>query len=71
MGQKTQNLMLILNPLKKLRKTQTTKVFQRKSDRKMEFFTFITLVRRCNGTTAGLGYLEVLWNVLEKVLHGQ
>ncbi len=26
---------------------------------------------RCNGTTAGLGYLEVIRHVLEKVLHGQ
>jgi hypothetical protein len=30
-----------------------------------------SLVRRCNGTTAGLGYLEVIWIVLEKVLQGQ
>ncbi len=31
----------------------------------------LNLARRCNGTTAGLGYLEVIWIVLEKVLHGQ
>ncbi len=29
------------------------------------------LVRRCNCTTAGQGYLEVIWIVLEKVLYGQ
>jgi hypothetical protein len=29
------------------------------------------LVRRCNGTIAGQGYLEVIWIVLEKVLPGQ
>jgi hypothetical protein len=25
------------------------------------------LVRRCNGTTAGLGYMKAIWIVLEKV----
>jgi hypothetical protein len=29
------------------------------------------LVRSCNGTTAGLGYLELIWIVLEKVLPEQ
>ncbi len=35
--------MLIWNPLKKLQKNACEKSFKRKSDRKMDFFTFITL----------------------------
>ncbi len=39
---KKQNLMLISNPLKKLQQISCGKSYQRKSDRKMEFLTFIT-----------------------------
>ncbi len=41
--QKTQNMMLVLNLFKKLQKDSCEKSYQRTSDRKMEFLTFITV----------------------------
>jgi hypothetical protein len=35
--------MMILNPLKKLQRNSCEESYQQKSDKKMEFFTFITV----------------------------
>jgi hypothetical protein len=40
---KTQNLMLISNPVKKAAKKLCEKSYQQKSDRKIEFLIFITV----------------------------
>ncbi len=42
---KTQNFMLISNPLKKLKNNSCEKSYQRKSNRKWIFFTFITVCK--------------------------
>ncbi len=41
--QKTQSLMLILSPLKKLQEHSCEKIYQQKSERKLKFLTFITM----------------------------
>jgi hypothetical protein len=45
-GYKTQNLMLISNPLKMLQKTHA-KSYQRKGDRKMDFLEFLAFWVNC------------------------
>jgi len=47
--QKTQNLMLISNPFKSCKKNSCENSYQRKSDRQMEFITFITVCKRFLG----------------------
>jgi hypothetical protein len=42
---KTQNLVLISDPLKKLQKNPFEQSYQRKCDSKMEFLTFITVCK--------------------------